>query len=111
MLRRVSDFRRNSAQPGDALVLLQSLPDCCTPLVFFDPQHRSVSTNLKFGNEGAPQRGRTTLPAMTEEYIDDVCFESARILKPGGYLMRGSTRTVYAKPTISASPSRLSPST
>ena len=85
---RDTDFRRNSAQPGDALVLLQSLPDCCTTLVFFDPQHRSVLDHLKFGNEGARQRGRSTLPAMTEEYIDDVCFESARILKPGGYLMR-----------------------
>ena len=86
--QRVSDFRRNSAQRGDALVLLQSLPDCSTPLVFFDPQHRSVLDHLKFGNEGARQRGRSTLPAMTEEYIDDVCFESARILKPVGYLMR-----------------------
>jgi hypothetical protein len=25
---------------GDALTLLRSLPDGCTPLVFFDPQYR-----------------------------------------------------------------------
>jgi hypothetical protein len=45
--QRVSDFRRNSAQRGDALDLLQSLPDYCTPLVFFDPQHRDTRTAMK----------------------------------------------------------------
>jgi site-specific DNA-methyltransferase (adenine-specific) len=69
-------------------VLLQALPDDCTPLVFFDPQHRSVLDKLKFGNEGARQRGRAELPAMTEDYIDAVCLESARVLQPSGYLMR-----------------------
>src|SRR5215831_16653854 len=83
-----SAYRRNSAQRGDALALLQSLPDCCTPLVFFDPQHRGVLNYLQFGNEGARQRGRATLPVMDENYIDAVCLESARTLKPGGYLMR-----------------------
>jgi site-specific DNA-methyltransferase (adenine-specific) len=78
----------NIAQRGDALDLLRSLPDACTPLVFFDPQHRAVLDRLKFGNEGARQRGRAELPAMSESYIDTVCRESARILKPGGYLMR-----------------------
>jgi site-specific DNA-methyltransferase (adenine-specific) len=82
------DFRRNAAQRGDALVLLQSLPPACAALVFFDPQHRSVLDHLKFGNEGARQRGRARLPQMTKGYIDDVCFESARVLKPSGYLMR-----------------------
>jgi site-specific DNA-methyltransferase (adenine-specific) len=78
----------NVAQRGDALVLLQSLAKGCTPLVFFDPQHRAVLDKLKFGNEGARQRGRAGLPAMTEEYIDTVCSEIARVLKPSGYLMR-----------------------
>jgi site-specific DNA-methyltransferase (adenine-specific) len=87
MLQRVI-LNRNVAQRGDALTLLQSLPDGCTPLVFFDPQHRAVLDRLKFGNEGARQRGRAELPAMSEDYIDTICFESARILKPSGYLMR-----------------------
>jgi site-specific DNA-methyltransferase (adenine-specific) len=78
----------NVAQRGDALVLLQSLPDACTPLVFFDPQHRAVLDKLKFGNEGERQRGRAALPAMSEAYIDAVCLEIARALKPSGYLMR-----------------------
>jgi site-specific DNA-methyltransferase (adenine-specific) len=45
---------------------------------------------LKFGNEGARQRGRSKLPAMTEDYIDQTCREIARILRPGGYLMKWS---------------------
>jgi site-specific DNA-methyltransferase (adenine-specific) len=77
----------NIAQRGDALVLLQSLPDACTPLVFFDPQHRSTLDRLKFGNEGARQVGRSQLPAMSENYIDAVCVEIARVLKRSGYLM------------------------
>jgi site-specific DNA-methyltransferase (adenine-specific) len=79
---------RNTAQCGDALILLRSLPDACTPLVFFDPQHRAVLDKLKFGNEGARQRGRANLPAMGEDYIDECCREIARVLAPGGYLMR-----------------------
>lgn len=83
-----SEYRQNTAQRGDTLALLRSLPDSCTPLVFFDPQHRGVLDYLKLGNEGARQRGRAQLPAMGEDYIDRVCLESARALRPGGNLMR-----------------------
>jgi site-specific DNA-methyltransferase (adenine-specific) len=76
----------NTAQPGNALALLQSLEDRCTPLVFFDPQHRGVLNKLNYGNEGSRQRGRAQLPAMTDDYIDSCCREIARVLKPSGYL-------------------------
>jgi site-specific DNA-methyltransferase (adenine-specific) len=66
---------------GDALALLRSLPDGCTPLVFFDPQHRGVLDKLQYGNEGARQKGRFALPAMTDGYIDYVCLEIVRVLK------------------------------
>ena len=79
---RDTDFRRNSAQPGDALVLLQSLPDCCAALVFFDPQYRETLDKLAYGNEGARQKGRALLPAMTSDYIDACCREAARVLRP-----------------------------
>jgi site-specific DNA-methyltransferase (adenine-specific) len=68
--------------------LLRSLPDRCPPLVFFDPQYRGVLDKLKYGNEGARQRGRFKLPAMTSDYIDACCREAARVLRPGGYLFR-----------------------
>jgi site-specific DNA-methyltransferase (adenine-specific) len=82
------DMLLNVAQCRDALDLLRALPTACAPLAFFDPQHRGVLDRLKFGNEGARQRGRARLPAMSENYIDECCREIARALAPGGYLMR-----------------------
>jgi len=87
-MTRILGVDLNIAQQGDALALLRSLLDGCTPLVFFDPQHRSVLDKLKFGNEGERQRGRAGLPAMSEDYIDACCTETARVLRPSGYLMR-----------------------
>jgi site-specific DNA-methyltransferase (adenine-specific) len=78
----------NAAQHGDALTLLRSLSNGCAPLVMFDPQHRAVLDKLKFGNQGARQKGRAELSAMSEEYIDACCIESARVLRPSGYLLR-----------------------
>jgi site-specific DNA-methyltransferase (adenine-specific) len=75
------------AERGDALQLLRGLTSGCTPLVFFDPQYRDVLDKLKFGNEGARQKGRAQLPAMSTDYIDAVCREAARVLKPSGYCM------------------------
>src|SRR5215475_8205989 len=66
----------------DALTLLQSLPAGCTPLVFFDPQYRDVLDKLAYGNEGARQRERCKLPAMSRDYIDSCCREIARVLVP-----------------------------
>src|SRR6516165_12094078 len=79
---------KNIAQIGDALDLLQSLPDCCTPLVFFDPQYRETLDKLNYGNEGARQKGRALLPAMPSDYIDACCREAARVLRPSGYLLQ-----------------------
>jgi site-specific DNA-methyltransferase (adenine-specific) len=69
-------------------MLLQSLPDCCTPLVFFDPQHRDTLDRLAYGNEGARQKGRALLPAMTSDYVDACCREAARVLRLSGYLLQ-----------------------
>ena len=83
-------YAGNIPQRGDALSLLRSLPTGCTPLVIFDPQYRGVLDKLAYGNEGSRQRGRFNLPAMTSDYIDACCRESARVLKPSGYLLRWS---------------------
>ena len=84
----VSAYQFNIAQRGGALELLHSLSDECAPLAFFDPQHRGVFDKPKFGNEGARQKGRVNLPAMSESYIDEVCREAVRVLAPSGYLLR-----------------------
>jgi site-specific DNA-methyltransferase (adenine-specific) len=81
-------YRRNVPQNGESLALLRSLPDCCTRLVFFDPQHRGVLDKLKYGNEGARQRERARLPQMADDYIDACCREAGRVLRPSGYLLR-----------------------
>jgi hypothetical protein len=87
MLDRTTIFTPNVAQAGDALILLQSLPDCCSRLGFFDPQFRELLDRQKYGNEGERQSARARLPAMTPSYIDAVTIEFARVLKPSGYLM------------------------
>ena len=83
----MSNYRFNVMQNGDALELLRSLTPGCTPLVFFDPQYRGVMDKLKFGNEGARQKGRFKLPPMTSDYIDACCRASMRLLIPSGYLL------------------------
>jgi site-specific DNA-methyltransferase (adenine-specific) len=88
LCQREKDAPHDVALRGDALVLLRSLPDGCTPLVFFDPQYRGVLDKLQYGNEGARQRGRFALPAMSDDYIDQCCREAARALAPSGYLLR-----------------------
>jgi site-specific DNA-methyltransferase (adenine-specific) len=82
-------FQKNIIQGGDTLTLLQSLPDACSPLVFFDPQHRSILDRQQYGNEGrGRQKARIVLPAMTDDYIDDAIRQIARTLVPFGYLMQ-----------------------
>ena len=83
----VPPWPRDVATRGNALALLQSLPDGCTPLVFFDPQYREVLDKLAYGNEGARQRDRCALPAMSAGYIDQCCREIGRVLRLSGYLM------------------------
>jgi site-specific DNA-methyltransferase (adenine-specific) len=71
---------------ADARVLLRSLPDTSAAAAFFDPQHRGVLDRLHYGNEGARQRGRHALLAMTESFIEQCCRDIARVLRPSGYL-------------------------
>src|SRR5262247_2195788 len=81
-------FALNVAQVGDALELLRSLPDSSAALGFFDPQFRELLDRQKYGNEGERQSARAKLPAMSEDYIDAVTVEFARVLKSSAYLMR-----------------------
>jgi site-specific DNA-methyltransferase (adenine-specific) len=80
-------FHQNIIQHGDALTLLRWLSSTCSPLIWFDPQYRGVLDKLKYGNEGARQKGRFKLPPMSGGYIDECGFECVRVLAPSGYLM------------------------
>jgi site-specific DNA-methyltransferase (adenine-specific) len=85
---RTVGYQRNVAQQGDAFNLLSSLSKSSARIAFFDPQFRGVLDKLTYGNEGARQKGRAALPAMSGEFIDACCHESARVLAPSGYLFR-----------------------
>ena len=103
----MSAYQFNIAQRGDALKLLHSLSGECAPLAFFDPQHRGVLDKLKFGNEGARQKGRAKLPAMSNP-ISTRSVERRYGCSPraviycAGLTHSGCARaTIYASPTLS----------
>jgi site-specific DNA-methyltransferase (adenine-specific) len=81
------EFLHSQVQQEDAFELLHTLPDACSSLIFFDPQHRHALDRLCYGNEGAKQKARVKLPAMTAEYIHTCCLEISRVLRPAAYLM------------------------
>ena len=72
----------------DGLKLLKMLDDKSIPLVFFDPQYRSILEKQKYGNEGVNRgKKRTELPQMTNAIIKKFIAEIERVLIPSGHLM------------------------
>lgn len=84
----VDGLKLDTRQKMDGLKLLKELPDNSVPLVFFDPQYRSVLDKQAYGNEGE-QRGkkRTELSQMTNKVIHKFIAEIERSLMPSGHLM------------------------
>lgn len=77
---------RNARQRMGAATMLAEVPDRSATLAFFDPQYRGVLDKMKFGNEGARQKGRALLPQMGYAAIRAIAGELARVLKPSGNL-------------------------
>lgn len=77
----------NQRQSMSGLDLLKLLPPRSTPLVFFDPQYRSVLDKLQYGNEGERQKERALLPQMDTSTIEEFMWEILRVLMPSGHLM------------------------
>lgn len=72
----------------DGLKMLKLLPDKSIPLVFFDPQYRSVMDKQNYGNEGENRgKKRSELPQMTNSLIGKFILEIERVLIPSGHLM------------------------
>jgi site-specific DNA-methyltransferase (adenine-specific) len=71
----------------DGLELLGLLPAASFLLAIFDPQYRGVLDRQRYGNEGARQQERATLPQMTEEQILSFIGAVDRILMPSGHLL------------------------
>lgn len=80
-------YQINSTNVADGIELLQSIPDCMSKLVFFDPQYRGVMEYLKYGNEGARQKDRAGLPQMSDDTINAFMSEIFRVLTPSGHML------------------------
>ena len=83
----VKGFEMNKRQKCDGLKLLKSLTDDSVPLVFFDPQYRTILDRQAYGNEGERQKKRVELPQMDEKAIRAFLTEIERVLIPSGHLM------------------------
>src|SRR5262249_54455875 len=97
-------FARNSAQQGDALELLKSLPDASAALVLFDPQHRGVLDKLKFGNEGERQRERCALLRWARITSMPAAARSRACWCRAAIACVGSTPMGFARPITCGSP-------
>lgn len=76
----------NTENNVDGVTFLNTLPGESTKLVFFDPQYRQILDRQNYGNEGARQKERALLPAMSTEVINDFISEITRVLKPSGHM-------------------------
>ena len=84
----VKGLKLDSKQKMDGLVLLKKLEDNSIPLVFFDPQYRSILDKQNYGNEGVGRgKERAELPQMDNATIKDFLKEIERVLIPSGHLM------------------------
>jgi site-specific DNA-methyltransferase (adenine-specific) len=78
----------NRRQKMDGLSLMRKIDANSIPLVFFDPQYRSILDKQNYGNEGESRGKRQLeLPQMTEDVIVSFIKEIERILIPTGHLM------------------------
>lgn len=77
---------RNARNQMGGAGLLASLADGEASLAFLDPQYRGVLDKMKYGNEGARQKGRAALRQMSDDDIEFFVQEIARVLRPKGHL-------------------------
>jgi site-specific DNA-methyltransferase (adenine-specific) len=77
----------NQPQIMDGCTMLTGLASDSIPLVFFDPQYRSILNKQKYGNEGNRQKERFQLPQMNHQTIKKFLEQIERILVPSGHLM------------------------
>ncbi|MCX8500835.1 MAG: DNA methyltransferase, partial [Alphaproteobacteria bacterium] len=87
VFRAIEGLAVNQRQQMNGLDLLARVEDETTPLVFFDPQYRTVLDRQAYGNEGARQKHRASLPQMPEDTIAEFLGEIERVLTPQGHLM------------------------
>ena len=84
----VKGIKLDSKQKMDGLKLLERLETDSIPLIFFDPQYRSILDKQAYGNEGkGRQSARSELPQMDDKTIKAFLKEIERVLIKSGHLM------------------------
>lgn len=74
-------------QKMDGLKLLKALGPASVPLVFFDPQYRTILDRQNYGNEESRNPKRAELPQMNDKVIHEFIGQIERVLMPSGHLM------------------------
>jgi len=77
---------KNKILKMDGIKLLSEVQENCIDACFFDPQYRQVLEKMKYGNEGARQKGRVLLKQMPEDIILKFLAGITLSLKPSGHL-------------------------
>jgi len=81
-------LKLNKRLKMDGLKMLKILEKESMPLVFFDPQYRSILEKQKYGNEGKKRgKKRSELPQMNDKVIKKFLKEIERVLISSGHLM------------------------
>ncbi len=79
-------IRANAPNKMDGIAFLESLPTDTFSVCFLDPQYRGVLDKQKYGNEGSRQKARSSLPQMSDDYIQEFTERISRTLMPSGHL-------------------------
>ena len=79
-------WQADARNVGCGLKFLSDIPEGLVATAFFDPQYRGVMDKMKYGNEGARQKGRAKLNQMPEDTIVNFIQEIDRVLRPQGHL-------------------------
>lgn len=84
----IKGLKLNKRLKMDGLKMLKMLESNTIPLVFFDPQYRSILDKQSYGNEGEKRgKERSELPQMDNKMIKEFLKEIERVLTPSGHLM------------------------
>ena len=86
-LFKANGLKVDTRQQMDGFNLLSKLTSNSLPVVFFDPQYRSVLDKQSYGNEGERQKERAILPQMDTATIKAFLSQIERVLMPSGHLM------------------------
>ncbi len=88
LFTHIDGLKIDRQQKMDGLTMLAKIGSETIPLVFFDPQYRTILDKQKYGNEGKNRgKKRSSLPQMSIEVISGFLAEIERVLIPSGHLM------------------------